>query len=468
MANLLAVASQRVTGNGPDAAMAATLPNIVFVMVDDMDARMVEDLPGLRALLADRGLTFTSAYTAAPVCCPARASFLRGQYPHNTGVLANGPPQGGFGAFRDNGHEASSVATWLQGAGYRTGLIGKYLNDYEKSPKHVPAGWNDWFVYAGEGKYLTYAVSDRGKIRQYGDKKKRNKHYQTDVLTRKAVSFISATPAAQPLFLYLTPSAPHEPATPAKRHKKSELARTSAPRVPSFNEEDVGDKPGIWKDRGLLTGSRIRDIDGTYARQLKSMLAVEEMLQDVIAALQAQNRLDNTYVVFASDNGYHHGEHRIGLDKNSPFEESTRTPLMVVGPGIPAGATTDAMVSLIDLGPTFAELAGVDPPSFVDGRSLVPLFDGNPPPDWRDAVISELLNGPNGGFRVLRTGPYVYTAYGNGERELYDLSVDPYQLDNIAGSAPQALLNELQARIDDFGICGSDGHATCQAVDGGS
>lgn len=468
MANLLAMAGQQLHRRAPDTAMAATLPNIVFVMVDDMDARMVDDLPRLRSLLAHRGLTFTAAYTAAPVCCPARASFLRGQYPHNTGVLANGPPQGGFSAFRNNGNEASTVATWLQDAGYRTGLIGKYLNDYEKSPKHVPQGWNDWFVYAGEGKYFTYAVSDKGKIRKYGEKKKRNKHYQTDVLTRKAVSFINATPQAQPLFLYLSPSAPHEPATPAKRHKKKDLTRSGAPRVPSFNEEDPSDKPGIWKNRGALKGSRIRDIDRIYVKQLKSMFAVEDMIDDVMSALEARNRLDNTYIIFASDNGYHHGEHRIGLDKNTPFEESTRTPLMIVGPGIEAGATTDALASLIDLGPTFAEWAGVSPPDFVDGRSLVPLLAGSPPAGWRDALVSELLRGVKGGFRVLRTGPYVYTAYGDGERELYDLSVDPYQLDNIAGSAPQALLNELQSRNDAFATCGDGGQTTCQQVDGGS
>lgn len=437
-------------------------------MVDDMDARMVEDLPRLSSLLADRGLSFSSAYTAAPVCCPARASFLRAQYPHNTGVLANGPPQGGYGAFRGGGLEASTVAIWLQDAGYRTGLIGKYLNDYEKSPKRVPPGWNDWFVYAGDGKYTNYAVSDKGKLRQYGEKKKRNKDYQTDVLTRKAVSFINATPETQPLFLFLAPSAPHEPAMPAGRHKKTDVTRSQAPRVPSFDEADVSDKPGFWKNRASLHPSRIRDIDHLYVKQLKSMFAVEDMIQDVLDTLAAKNRLDNTYLFFASDNGYHHGEHRIGLDKNSPFEESTRTPLMVIGPGVPSGLATDALVSLIDLGPTFAELAGVNPPAFVDGRSLAPLLDGNPPAGWRDALVSELLKGPAGGFRLLRTGSHAYTAYGNGEHELYDLRVDPYQLDNIAASAPPALLGDLQARLSALATCGGDTAVTCQAADGGT
>ncbi|MGH2618714.1 MAG: sulfatase family protein, partial [Thermomicrobiales bacterium] len=342
---------------------AAVPANIVVVMADDMDARMVEDLPRLQALLSEEGLSFSSFYVAAPQCCPSRASFLRAQYPHNTGVLANGPPQGGFSAFRNNGNEASTIATWLDDAGYRTGLVGKYLNDYEKAPKHVPQGWDRWFVYAGKGKYRNYLISDEGKVRAYGKKngkkKTKKKHYQTDVFTRKAVDFINKTPQGTPLFLYLSPSAPHEPATPADRHKRAPVARNQAPRLPSFNEEDVSDKPGIWSNQGQLSGKRIKDIDGLYARQLRSMFAVEDMVEDVMNALEAQNRLDNTYILFVSDNGFHHGEHRIAKGKNTPFEESTRSPLIVVGPGVPAGATTDAMASMVDLGPTFADLAGV-------------------------------------------------------------------------------------------------------------
>jgi N-acetylglucosamine-6-sulfatase len=443
-----------------------TKPNIVLILVDDMDARMLDDLPRMRTLTAERGLTFTAAYNAAPVCCPSRASLLRAQYPHNTGVVANGPPDGGYGTFQNKGHEASTIATWLQGAGYRTALIGKYLNDYEKKLKHVAPGWNRWFAYGGKGKYRAYRISDQGKIHDYG-KKGKKKHYQTDVLTNKALSFIHDTPSTTPLFLFLAPSAPHEPASPADRHKKADVARSQAPRVPSFNEEDVSDKPAIWRNKSLLSTKSIHDVDSLYVKQLKSMHSVEDMIEDVVDALEATNQLDNSYIVFTSDNGYHHGEHRVGLDKNTPFEESTHAPLIVIGPGVPAGATSDALVSLIDLGPTFAELAGTTAPDFVDGRSLVPLLDGSTPAGWRDVLISELLRGIKGGFVVLRTGPYVFTRYGDGERELYDLHEDPYQLDNIAESAPASLLAELNARLDALEACRSERSQTCQAADGG-
>jgi arylsulfatase A-like enzyme len=447
-------------------AIDASQPNIIFVLVDDMILGMMDDLPRLRSLTSEAGLSFTSAYTAAPVCCPSRAAILRGQYPHNNGVLRNAPPQGGYSTFRNRGNESSNIATWLHDAGYRTGLVGKYLNFYDQALQHVPTGWDRWFVYGGQGKYTTYRISDQGKVRLYGTNKKKQKlHYQTDVMARKAVDFITSTPADKPLFLYLAPSTPHEPATPAPRDKKAAVPRNQAPRVPSFNEDDMSDKPPIWSKRKKLGRKQIRDLDRVYVRQVKSMHAVEDMIEDVIAALKATNRFDNAYIVFASDNGFHHGQHRVKLGKNTPFEESTHMPLIVRGPDVPAGATTSAMVSYIDLAPTFAELSGATLPQFVDGRSLVPLFDGTASGQWRDAVICELLRGPKQGFTVLREGSYVYTAYGDGDRELYDLIVDPYQLDNIASSADGAQLADLEARYRALATCG-EGGTRCQQADG--
>jgi N-acetylglucosamine-6-sulfatase len=448
-------------------AVAATPPNIVVVMVDDMDARMIEDLPGLQDLLVDRGLSFSSFYAAAPVCCPSRAAFLRGQYPHNTGVLSNGPPQGGYSAFRNKGNERSTIATWLRGAGYRTALIGKYLNGYEKTPKHIPPGWNRWFAYGRKGRYTNYLVSDQGKVQEFG-KRKQKKHYQTDVIANKGVRFITSTPPSQPFFLFLSPTAPHEPATPAERHKKDNVARSQAPRVPSFNEADMSDKPAFWSQRRGLDGKHIRDIDRLYVKQLRAMLAVEEMIADILRALEAEGRLDNTYLFFLSDNGLHHGEHRIRSEKNTPYEESIRSPLLVIGPGVPAGVEIDAMTSNIDLGPTFAELAGGAAPDFVDGRSLVPMLDGTAPGGWRGGILSEFLNGPpKGGFTVLRSGVHAYIAYGSGTRELYDLAADPYQLENIIDTAPQALVEDLESQYAALSSCGLEGPATCQEVDGG-
>jgi arylsulfatase A-like enzyme len=475
---LVLLAQALPLGMSRPAQAATTRSNIVVVMVDDMPPGMVDDLPRLQSLLSEQGLSFSSFYVAAPQCCPSRASFLRAQYPRNTGVLINGPPQGGVSAFRNNGNESSTIATWLDDAGYRTALIGKYMNDYEKIPKHVPGGWDRWFVYAGKGKYRNFLISDEGKVRAYGKqkgkKKSKNKakHYQTDVLTRKGIEFITSTPDTTPLFLFLSPPTPHEPATPAKRHQKSPVARSGAPRPPSFNEEDTSDKPGIWSNQGQLGRKRRKAIDRFYVKQLRSMFAVEDMIGDVVNALEAQGRLDNTYVLFTSDNGFHHGEHRIALTKNSPFEESIRAPLIVVGPGVPVGETTDAMASMVDLGPTFAGLAGIAPPDFVDGRSVTEIFQsGATPGGWRNAVISEQLKGPKGGFVVLRAGAHAYVAYGDGTRELYDLGEDPYQLDNVyqsIGDEDPGLIAALETQLDALAECGNGGPTACQEADRGS
>jgi arylsulfatase A-like enzyme len=472
MAVVMVLLAQAVPLGATQPATAATKPNIVVVMVDDMDVRMVDNLPRLQSLLSDHGMTFTSFYAPSPVCCPARAAFLRGQYPHNTGVLANDPPQGGVNTFRALGDEESTIATWLQDAGYRTALIGKYLNGYENIPKHVPVGWDRWFVYAGKGKYTRYTMSDQGKPVKYGNRntkklKKQERDYQTDVLTDEAIAFVESTDDTQPLFLYLAPATPHEPATPAPRHKDAGVATEQAPRLPSFDEFDMSDKPAIWSRFPPLSDEEIAAIDELYVKQLRSMYAVEDMIEDVMTALADTGRLDNSYIFFTSDNGLHHGEHRIGSEKNTEFEESIRIPLMVVGPGIAAGTTTDALTSLIDLAPTFTELAGIDPPSFIDGRSLVPFLEGEPPPIWRDKLLSELLLTINGGLIVLRSGPYAYVEWGWGDRELYDLEQDPYQLDNIYFSAPQEVVDGLKLDLDALATCGITGPATCQAVDGG-
>lgn len=461
------VLAQALSLGASPPARAATLPNIVVVMVDDMEARMVDDLPRLRALFPERGLSFTSFYVQ-PVCCPARASFLRAQYPHNTGVLRNGPPNGGYGAFHNGGNEESTIATWLQDAGYRTGLFGKYLNDYEKSPRRVPPGWDRWFVHAGGGKYTAFTISDQGKVRQYGKKKKKARQYQTDVLARQAVAFINNTANDTPLFLFLSPPAPHEPATPAKRDKKAPVERNQAPRTPSFNEADMSDKSSVWRDRDAISGKRIKEIDSFYTRRLRSMFAVEDMVADVLETLETTNRLDNTYVFFLADNGHHQGEHRIPEKKQTPFEEVIRSPLFVLGPGVPAGAETDARSSIVDLGSTFAELAGITAPDFVDGRSLVPFLDGGSASGWREAVIAELEGGAGGGFVALRSGPHAYIKYDSGAVELYDLEADPYQLDNIIESAPPALVTALEEQMQAMAACGVEGPARCQEVDGGA
>ena len=342
-------------------------PSIVLILTDDQRSDTMWAMPTVRGELAGKGIMFENGYVSNPLCCPSRASILTGQYSHSTGVYTNQgrQPFGGFQAFDDR----STIATWLQEAGYRTAMLGKYLNGYEEP--YVPPGWDHWFATYVNGAFYRYRVTDDGLIKRYGS----GRHdYGTDVLAGEAVRFIGSTPADTPLFLYFAPHAPHEPAiaAPGDRHTFSDLSRW---RPPSFDEADVSDKPAYIRNQLLDAGSRA-EIDAFRRRQYRSLLAVDRAVSDIIQALEESGRLANTLIVFTSDNGMVWGEHRWGT-KLVPYEESIRVPYVVrYDAGIPSARTDERLVVNIDLAPTFAALAGIPAPG-AEGESLLPLL-GDP------------------------------------------------------------------------------------------
>lgn len=440
---------------------AAAAPNIVYILADDLDAVAATEMSQVRTLIAQPGASFRRHYVTLSLCCPSRLSALRGQFSHNTGIYTNGPPDGGFEAIFDAGLEASTAATWLKKAGYRTALMGKYFNGYPNTAgeAYIPPGWNEWFspVSGTPYKAYDYVVNDNGTQVSYGQAPK---DYLTDVLSAKATSFIRRAVAkqpGQPFFLYLAPYAPHAPATPAPRHDGT-LAGLTAPRPPSFNEEDVSDKPAWVQSQPPLTAKQLADIDTLYQHRREALLAVDEMVQAVVDTLQQVGVLDNTYVIFTSDNGYHQGQHRLDSGKNTAYEEDLLVPLYVRGPGISAGRSVDLFTANVDMAPTFAEMAGQTTPNWVDGRSLLPLLLGRSPGKWRQALLLEHkaeparrwvdANGPlepsdpfdamGGGhpgidsFEGLRLADgTTYLEYVTGEFELYDNLTDPFQLNNL-------------------------------------
>ena len=200
-------------------ARAESRPNIVFIITDDLDLHSLDAMPRISTLLADQGMTFSRAHVASPSCCPSRASILRGQYPHNHGVLGNRYPNGGYEMFSQRGHEESTVATWLQAAGYRTGLVGKYLNNYPLAddPTHVPPGWDAWYGYSGSGKYFSWMLNEQGHLVEYGNEPA---DYETDVIARKAIAFIAEHAAGEaPFFLYIAPRRHTHPRSPRRGMK---------------------------------------------------------------------------------------------------------------------------------------------------------------------------------------------------------------------------------------------------------
>lgn len=307
----------RIVGTDPGTRGRAS--HIVFVVTDDQDAASIRHMPILRSNLMDEGITFRNAFVTNSLCCPARATILRGQYTHNHGIEGNGWPSGGFHRFRRLGHERSTVATWLNSRGYRTALVGKYLNDYKV--RHVPRGWDKWYGITENG-YRDFKLNENGRIVSY----KSGRNYLTDLLTRKARGFVrdvSEKPA--PFFLYLAPYAPHAPATPAGRHE-DEFRRAKLPRLPSFDEHDVSDKPGWVRNRPRLTNRQERKLRGLHKDRLRSLQTVDEMVGGLVKTLRANGELGNTYIVFTSDHGYHMGQHRLPAGKWTAYEENIRVP----------------------------------------------------------------------------------------------------------------------------------------------
>jgi N-acetylglucosamine-6-sulfatase len=468
------------TGGGASSGAASAeppkRPNIILILTDDLTVNDLSHMPNLHSLLIDKGTTFENAFVTDSLCCPSRATILRGQYAHNHGILENGPPDGGYAKFRELGRENSTVATWLHDAGYRTVLIGKYMNDYAGT--QVPPGWDEWDAISGN--YMSNDLNENGKIVSYDPAQ----YHLDDVLADKAVDFIrnpngrvpSFLMPDRPFFMWLGTKAPHQPADPAPRYADA-LPNVSMPRSPSFDEEDVSDKPAWIRDNPPLSRDEIAYAKDLYRKRLQSMLSVDDMIGRLVKALKDRGELDNTYIFFTSDNGFHFGTHRLSVGKWTAYEEDIRVPLIVRGPGVPEGRTLEHLVLNNDFAPTFAELGGAEKkiPEFVDGRSMVGLLGANPPPksDWRQAFLVEaatelddtvipLLSGdqlPHGwrsaprrdwgrpGLQAIRTQEQLYVEYGDGERELYDLTKDPYELDNRYATADPRFLQRLEGRL---------------------
>jgi arylsulfatase A-like enzyme len=444
-----------INGSTPTAAQTTPVkPNFVFILTDDMRQDDLKYMPKTRDLLGAQGMQFTNAFVSNPLCCPSRATIMRGQYAHNTGVWTNTPgPDGAWQGYKNHGNEQDNIATRFHGAGYRTGLFGKYFNDYDGST--VPPGWDDWFgVPSGTGVF-NYYVNDNGTQKFFGNSES---DYATDVLSRETQSFIDASVVAnKPFLAYVAPKPPHEPAVPAPRHVNT-FNGEKAPRLLSFNEIDVSDKPPSIKSLPVLSSTQIAEIDAHHERRVESLQSVDDLVEAVVNKLQNVGALNTTYVVFTSDNGWHHGEHRIKSGKSKPYEESIRMPLLVRGPGVQAGTTTDKLTLNTDFFPTFTDLAGLTTPEYVDGRSLRPVLQGNAT-SWRTAVLLEIRSSILG---IRTSDGRKYIEYGDGFKEYYDLKADPNELRNLVyygEVSPAALASRLQA------LKGCSGDA-CRAAEG--
>jgi len=416
------------------------VPNVVFILSDDQRADTLAEMPLIQHALVKYGVRFRRAHVVTPMCCPARASILTGNFAHTTGVWGNRGEHGGYGAFDDS----TTLATALQGAGYRTGLFGKYLNGYGKGadPTYVPPGWDAWNAILSRGKeYYSYTLNEDGVPHTYGDAPE---DYLTDVLFSKASEFAGrAMEDGQPFFAFLTPTAPHAYAVPEREYARDydDLAPW---RPDSYNERDMSDKPAFSSRMRSLTAGATANVDRFRQRQYETLESVDEDTLALVDQIRAAGQLENTVFIYTSDNGYLWGEHRM-IGKNLPYEEATRVPLVIRYQGTFPHSTNGKLATNIDLAPTILELAGAQ--MDTDGVSLVSYMQGTAAfPRTR-----HLIESMGGTFMppwcMLQTERTTFTHYATGQEEYYNLEQDPLQLTNTVREQDPSKLRELRAQL---------------------
>jgi N-acetylglucosamine-6-sulfatase len=446
------------------APAAHAKPNIVVLMTDDQTLDSMSVMPKTRAILGDRGTEFTRSFANYPLCCPSRATLFTGQYAHNHQVLGNTPPAGGYTRL----DKSNWLPLWLQAGGYRTMHVGKFLNGYGRMspPTEVPPGFTDWHGTVDPSTYsfYGYTVNENGVLRTYGAARE-PEFYSTDFFARRASELIaSAAPSDQPFFLSVAFLAPHSggprdlddpqghatPA-PAPRHLNA-FSSVALPLAPSWNEVDMSDKPLAMQRRPPIGNTRAAKVQEGYQQRLESLLAVDDAVETIVAQLGATGELRDTLILFTSDNGFFHGEHRVPLGKLLAYEPSIRLPLYMRGPGVPRGETRRQLVTNADLAPTILDAAGVLPGRVQDGRSLFGLID-DPSIQWGREL---LLEGP--GYAGLRNYRWKYLEHTTGEAELYDLERDPDELNSRHADPAYAPIRlALAQRLARMRVCAGAG-----------
>lgn len=453
----------------PPGGLSRKRPNIVFVLTDDLSSNLVQFMPHVLAM-EKRGLTFRNYFVSDSLCCPSRASIFTGNYPHDTHVLGNGPPNGGFATFLHRGEQQHTFATALERAGYLTAMMGKFLNGYLQTGRpagkqatlarrfatYIPPGWNDWDVAGWGYPEYNYDLNEGGFIYHFGHQRR---DYLTNVLASKSVDFINAAASRhQPFFMEVATFAPHEPYTPAPADRH-DFPGLKAPRQPNFDVLPTN-APRWLSGHRPLSHHQIAEINHAFRRRAQSVQAVDRMIGRIEQTLQRDGLASNTYIVFSSDNGLHTGEYRLMPGKLTAFDTDIRVPLVVIGPGVPAGRTTSDVAENIDLAETFAAIGGT---TFdADGHSLLPLWQGHRPADWRNAALIEHhgsrlsvldpdfqqpASGAPTTYEAMRTPEYLYVAYSDGEHEFYDLRRDPFELHNIFNSLNGRQRAQLQSEL---------------------
>ncbi|XP_039625977.1 N-acetylglucosamine-6-sulfatase isoform X2 [Polypterus senegalus] len=484
---LLAIALCLVRSDMIVDAKSARRPNIVLILTDDLDAVIggLTPLNKTRRLIGEAGITFTNAYVSSPLCCPSRASILTGKYLHNHRVV-NNTLEGNCSsqAWQKTQEPFTFPVILNQFCEYQTFFAGKYLNEYGSSEaggvEHVPPGWNGWYALEKNSKYYNYTLSVNGRKQKHGNDY--NEDYLTDVLANVSMDFLEKKLNYQPFFMMISTPAPHSPWTAAPQYEKN-FADVKAPRDITFNKH-VKDKHWLIRQaKSPMSNTSVQFLDDAFRKRWQTLLSVDDLVEKLITKLSIRGELQNTYIFFTSDNGYHAGQFSLPIDKRQLYEFDIRVPLLVRGPGIKSNQTNKMLVANIDLGPTILDIAGYNvSKTKMDGMSFLPLMTGKQENmTWRtdilveyegeghnvsdpdcpglgpgvaecfpDCVCEDAYNNTYACVRTIATSADLqYCEFDDAELfvEVYNLTADPFQLINIAKTIDQEVLEKMNHRL---------------------
>ncbi|XP_077325898.1 N-acetylglucosamine-6-sulfatase [Lithobates pipiens] len=459
-------------------------PNIVLILTDDQDVSLggMTPLKKTKELLGDHGVTFTNAYVASALCCPSRASILTGRYPHNHHVVNNTIEGNCSSKAWQKTQEPFAFPALLNSIGYQTFFAGKYLNQYGADDAggigHVPPGWNYWFGLEKNSKYYNYTMSVNGHSKRFGQNY--SVDYLTDVLANFSLDFFNHKFNHVPFFMMISTPAPHSPWTPAPQYANT-FQNVSAPRGGSF---DVHGKDKHWlikQAKTPMSNSSIQFLDDAYRKRWQTLLSVDDLVEKLVKELQNRDELNNTFIFFTSDNGYHTGQFSLPIDKRQLYEFDIKVPLLVRGPGIKPNQISKALVENIDLAPTILDIAGYDlNKTQMDGMSFLPVLR-NQNDTWRtdilieyqgegsnrtdpscpalgpgvsecfpDCVCEDAYNNTYACVRTISAAQNLQYCEFNGPQlfvEVYNLTADPHQLTNIGKTIEQQILEKMNHRL---------------------
>ncbi|EDQ91111.1 uncharacterized protein MONBRDRAFT_849, partial [Monosiga brevicollis MX1] len=477
--------------------------NLIFLLTDDQDVVLGGLTPQtkINRLLTQQGALFVNAFVHTPVCCPSRSSFLSGRHIRNGGAINNSVSGNCAGPEWVNVVQHRTFATHLHDAGYYTSYAGKYLNDYalpgspnctHETPEAcaaIPPGWDRWLGLFGNSKYYNYTVSDDGVPVDHGDDYTND--YFPDLVANRTIGFIYEAARVAPdrpilaVNAWPTPHGPHPPAPWAA----GRYAGYQAPRTPSYNasSEYMATKNYFMRQLDMIWPEDAQSIDVNYQQRWETLLSVDNHVESIVQALADTGRLNNTFIIYASDHGFQLGQHRLLGDKRHQYENDIRIPFIVRGPGVPPNSTETRTVLNIDIAPTLTELGTGAVPDDMDGRSFASFFSESPPSSWRQDFMIEYhgeagpcgyytcppaahphmheIDGVNNTYTCVRTlnetENSLYCEFVDAEqyKEYYNIALDYWQLNNTFASLPDSKREALATRLQQFRECTG---ATCR------